>query len=64
MGRKGGEGFLRGVCARDGWLHVLLFLLENPYWACLSRGKQTRGNDICAATGITLSIRCRRDARC
>ena len=27
-----------------------------------TRGKQTRGNDICVATGIT--VRCRRDARC
>ena len=29
-GRKGGDGFLRGVHACDGFLHLLFFLQENP----------------------------------
>ena len=30
MGRKVGDGSLRGVHARDGFLHMLFFLRENP----------------------------------
>ena len=29
-GRKGGDGFLRGVHVCDGFLHLLFFLRENP----------------------------------
>ena len=29
-GHKGGDGFLRGVRASDGFLHLLFFLRENP----------------------------------